>query len=141
MITIPGSNRESIISDLMPDLTPLLDVLFMLILFLILTANAVPYAIDVNLPEDDQAVSKAVDDTNVLSITLLGDGKGWKIDGQTYQSESKFKTDLLVNFNKDKEQHIVLMGEKTVSMQKLLDLMTYLKKHNIQTVDILMKRK
>jgi biopolymer transport protein ExbD len=141
VITIPGSNRESIISDLMPDLTPLLDILFLLIVFLILTANAVPYAIDVNLPEDDQAVSKAVDDTNVLPITLLGDGKGWKIDGQTYQSESKFKTDLLVNFNKDKEQHIMIMGEKTVSMQKLLNLMTYLKKNNIQAVDILMERK
>ena len=48
MIEIPAQKRGGIIHDLMPDLTPLLDVMFMLIVFFILTANAVPYALDVN---------------------------------------------------------------------------------------------
>jgi len=67
MIEIPADKRGNIVSDLMPDLTPLLDVMFMLIVFFLLTANAVPYTLDVNLPEDKEKVAQAVEDPNMLS--------------------------------------------------------------------------
>ena len=70
MIEIPAQKRGGIIHDLMPDLTPLLDVMFMLIVFFILTANAVPYALDVNLPEDAEEVTQAVTDSDILTISL-----------------------------------------------------------------------
>jgi len=73
MIEIPASKRGNIVSDLMPDLTPLLDVMFMLIVFFLLTANAVPYALDVNLPQDDEAVTQAVEDPDMLSVTKTFD--------------------------------------------------------------------
>ena len=39
MIEIPASQRGNIVTDLMPDLTPLLDVMFMLIVFFIFMVN------------------------------------------------------------------------------------------------------
>jgi len=139
MIEIPASKRGNIVSDLMPDLTPLLDVMFMLIVFFLLTANAVPYALDVNLPEDNDSVAQAVEDPNMLSVTLLPDALGWKINDTSYTEENKFK-DALKEKSQDNKK-IIIMGDKDVSMGKLLQLMAFLRKHNIETADIVMEQK
>jgi biopolymer transport protein ExbD len=137
MIEIPATKRGNIIGDLMPDLTPLLDVMFMLIVFFLLTANAVPYALDVNLPEDNEKVTQAIEDPTLLSVTLLPDEQGWKINNTTYTTEIAFKDALsekVLNSGK-----VVIMGDKDASMNKLLQLMTFLRKHNIEAADIVMQ--
>lgn len=139
MIRLPESEREGILGDLLPDLTPLLDVMFMLIVFLILTANAVPFAVDVQLPSDEQSVSKMVDEEKTIILTLLPEEKGWKLNQDSYTDEAQMQAVLLEQYNKDKEQRIIIAGEKSVSMQKLLNAITFLRKHNIQTADILME--
>jgi len=138
MIEVPNSNRESIISDLMPDLTPLLDVMFMLLIFFILTANAVPYALDVNLPEDNEDVTQAIKDPTMLSITLLPNDKGWKIDETLYPTEEAFKAALLGQIKSKKQ--VVIVGDKDVSMNTLLNVMAFLRKHNIEAADIVMEK-
>lgn len=139
MIEIPAQKREGIIHDLMPDLTPLLDVMFMLIVFFILTANAVPYAMDVNLPEDSEEVTQAVIDNGFLNISLLPQEQGWKINDTHYKVETQFKQGLKEQIEGNKK--VIITGDKDVSMQKLLSLMTFLRKNNIETADIIMERK
>ncbi len=139
MIEIPDSQRGNIITDLMPDLTPLLDVMFMLIIFFILTANAVPYTLDVNLPEDAEDVVQAIEDPTMLSVTLLPNDNDWKITDVLYQDETKFK-EALTALTHDKKQ-VVIIGDKDASMQKLLSLMVFLRKHNIKAADIVMDKK
>ena len=137
MIEIPESKRGNIIADLMPDLTPLLDVMFMLIVFFLLTANAVPYALDVDLPEDNESVSQAVKDPDMLSIKLLA-GEGWRINDTTYDDEASFKRALEEKIEDDKK--VIIIGDKEASMQKLLSVMAFLRKHNIEAADIVMKQ-
>jgi len=139
MIEIPAGKRGNIVSDLMPDLTPLLDVMFMLIVFFLLTANAVPYALDVALPEDTEAVSQAVKDPDMLSITLLPDDKGWKINDAVFDAEKDFKQALKEKAQDNKK--VIIMGDKEVSMQKLLTVMAFLRKHNIEAADIVMEQR
>ncbi len=139
MIEIPASKRGNIAGDLMPDLTPLLDVMFMLIVFFLLTANAVPFALDVNLPEDSENVTQAVEDPDILSITLLPEDQGWKINEETYPLVEDFK-DVLKAKTKDNKK-VIIIGDKDVSMQKLLTVMAFLRKHNIEAADIVMEQK
>jgi len=139
MIEIPTQKRAGIIHDLMPDLTPLLDVMFMLIVFFILTANAVPYAMDINLPEDTEEVTQSVTDDDYLNISLLPQEQGWKINDTHYKVETQFKQDLKEQIEGNKK--VIITGDKDVSMQKLLSLMTFLRKNNIETADIVMERK
>ncbi len=138
MIEIPAEKRGQIVSDLMPDLTPLLDVMFMLIVFFLLTANAVPYALDVTLPEDKDEMVQAVEDPNMLSITLLPKKDEWKIDDKLYQDEQSFKNALELQI-KDKKE-VIIIGDKDVSMQKLLTIMSFLRKYNIEAADIVMEK-
>lgn len=138
MIEIPQSKRESIISDLMPDFTPLIDVMFMLIVFFILTANSVPYALDVSLPNDTEEITKPVEDPDMISITLLTKEKGWKINDVMFESEDDFKVALKEKTHNNKK--VIIIGDKAVSMQKLLNVMAFLRKHNIQAADIMMDK-
>jgi len=139
MIEIPAGKRGNIVSDLMPDLTPLLDVMFMLIVFFLLTANSVPYALDVALPEDNESVSQAVEDPDMLSITLLPEERGWKINDEAYETEKAFKLALKEKASDNKK--VIIMGDKDVSMQKLLTVMAFLRKHNIEAADIVMEQR
>lgn len=139
MIKAPDDSRGSIAGDLMPDLTPLLDVMFMLIVFFLLTANAVPYALDVNLPEDSEAVSQAVEDPDMLSVTLLSDDGGWKINDTLYKTESAFKKALQSKAKENKK--VIIVGDKEASMQKLMSVLAFLRKHNIEAADIVMQPK
>lgn len=139
MIDIPQSKRGHIVTDLMPDLTPLLDVMFMLIVFFILTANAVPYALDIDLPEDTEAISQAVEDPDMLSVTLLAGDAGWKINSEVFETESAFKAALEVKANKD--QKVIIIGDKDASMQKLMSILAFLRKHEIEAADIVMQQK
>ncbi|PCK00211.1 MAG: hypothetical protein COA45_00030 [Zetaproteobacteria bacterium] len=139
MIEIPNSKRGNIVTDLLPDLTPLLDVIFMLLIFFILTANASPYSLNINLPEDTEEVTQAVQDPDMLSITLLPNNGGWKIADVLYKEEWSFKKNLKTQIIDNKQ--IIIIGDKDVSMQKLLTVMSFLRKHNIDTADIMMNRK
>lgn len=138
MIEAPHSDRDAIASDLMPDLTPLLDVTFMLIVFFILTANAVPYALDVQLPKDKQSVAKSVDNPDMAAVTLLPGEQGWRIGEDVFIEEDMFFSEL-----QERTQDgngVIIIGDKDVSMQKLMSLMVFLRKHQIETADIMMER-
>ncbi len=51
MINIIANRRKNLISELAPDLTPLIDVIFILVVFLILNFNAPEYFLKVDLPK------------------------------------------------------------------------------------------
>jgi len=141
MIIIPDSDREKIIADFMPDLTPLLDVVFMLIIFLILTANPVPYGMEIDLPEDNENISQVIEEPKNISITILAAQNSWKINDKSYNNEKTFKAELLAKHKLDPEISMIIVGEKSVTMQKFLNLIGFLKKHNIDAVDIVMESK
>jgi len=141
MIKAGTNKRSSIISDIMPDLTSLIDVMFMLVLFLILTANTASYVIKVDVPTDKDAVSEVVKNDDVIAVTLLPEGQGWMINKQDFSDWALFQTSLLDKIDPDnKKQTVAIIGDKSVSMQKLVDMMTFLQKNNVPMADIAVER-
>ena len=141
MIKAKTNRRSGIVSDIMPDLTSLIDVMFMLVLFLILTANTASYVISVDVPTDKDAVSEVVKDDEVIAVTLLPDNGGWLIGSQEFKQEDAFHEALLAQIDpKNEKQKVAIIGDKTVSMQKLVDMMTFLQKNNVPMADIAVER-
>tara|TARA_B100001564_G_C20633537_1_gene668501 strand:+ start:940 stop:1365 length:426 start_codon:yes stop_codon:yes gene_type:complete len=131
--------RQSIASDMLPDLTPLIDVMFLLIVFLILTANAVPLAIDVNLPTDEHSTTKAITDPNVITITLSKNPENFILNKTHYDSKLLFHEALLTMVNQHKDARIIIAADKNTSVDRLLNTLTFLRKHDIHVADIVMK--
>jgi biopolymer transport protein ExbD len=139
MIKINNNNRKNIIGDLLPDLTPLLDVVFMLIIFLILSINTTSFSLEVNLPEDKDNIAKEISDQDQIEIHLLSSNM-WQINEEKFDNEQKFRNYLLNYYQKNKNEKIVIIADKNSTSQKLISILTFLKKENIQMADILVKK-
>lgn len=139
MIKINNNNRKNIIGDLLPDLTPLLDVVFMLIIFLILSINTTSFSLEVNLPEDRDNISKIISDKDQIEIHLLSSNM-WQINEKKFENEQKFRNYLLNFYQKNKNRKIIIIVDKNSKAQKLISILTFLKKENIQMADILVEK-
>lgn len=139
MIRINNNNRKNIIGDLLPDLTPLLDVVFMLIIFLILSINITSFSLEVNLPEDKDNISKVISDKDQIEIHLLPSNM-WQINEKKFEDERKFRNYLLNFYQKNKNRKIIIIVDKNSKAQKLISILTFLKKENIQMADILVEK-
>lgn len=140
MITIGNhTDREEIISDLVPDLTPLLDVMFMLIVFLVLTTNTMQQVFDVTLPEDQDGVTELLSEQETIKVTIFPESGQWGINEQKYSDYDGFKRALLVQHQAQPMQKIIIYGDQSVTIERLMKLLTFLRSQNIETADIVME--
>ena len=103
------------------NLTPLIDVVFLLIVFFMLsTTFSMSESIELLLPSDGKQAQEA-GYQSVMSVLVYADGSA-QIDGQTYTKEDTMK--LVKNaLNLNLEQRFVLLAAKNVTVQQLVSMM------------------
>ncbi|CAK4075190.1 biopolymer transporter ExbD [Vibrio sp. MarTm2] len=120
---------------LTPDLTPLLDIIFIVMVFLMLTAAVKLDSLEVDLPTtDSQAVSEV--DSKSITVNLLAEEPYWAIDSKEYIDWENFKLALLEQHKSDKKP-IVIGAEKTADVQHLVKLLAFLQENGIQATQLL----
>ncbi|MCF9122702.1 biopolymer transporter ExbD [Vibrio parahaemolyticus] len=132
MIKVPQDNNRN---RLTPDLTPLLDIIFIVMVFLMLTAAVKLDSLDVALPStDSQAVAEV--DKQSITVNILKDEPYWAINGQTYIDWENFTLALLEE-SKSTDKPIVIGAEKTANIQSLVQLLGFLQENGIQATQLL----
>ncbi|HDM8176836.1 TPA: biopolymer transporter ExbD [Vibrio harveyi] len=132
MIKAPQDNNSH---GLTPDLTPLLDIIFIVMVFLMLTAAVKLDSLDVNLPStDSQAV--AVVDKQSITVNILKEEPHWAINGKAYIDWENF-TMALLEESKSTDKPIVIGAEKTADIQSLVKLLGFLQENGIQATQLL----
>ena len=121
--------------DIMPDLTPMLDILFILLVFFMLTAGAVFQSLDVTLPasvSDDLPLTQEPE-----QVTLEIKPDGFAFDGQQITNFAQLKKTLSTEVKADHQ--LIIACDKAVSVQRLLKVLTYLQSQGLETANILMQ--
>ncbi|EGQ7652808.1 biopolymer transporter ExbD [Vibrio parahaemolyticus] len=132
MIKVPQDNNRN---GLTPDLTPLLDIIFIVMVFLMLTAAVKLDSLDVALPStDSQAVAEV--DKQSITVNIRKDEPYWAINGQTYIDWENFTLALLEE-SKSTDKPIVIGAEKTANIQSLVQLLGFLQENGIQATQLL----
>ncbi|MBE4296436.1 biopolymer transporter ExbD [Vibrio parahaemolyticus] len=132
MIKVPQDNNRN---GLTPDLTPLLDIIFIVMVFLMLTAAVKLDSLDVALPStDSQAVAEV--DKQSITVNILKDEPYWAINGQTYIDWENFTLALLEE-SKSTDKPIVIGAEKAANIQSLVQLLGFLQENGIQATQLL----
>ncbi|ENV4251442.1 ExbD/TolR family protein [Vibrio parahaemolyticus] len=132
MIKVPQDNNRN---GLTPDLTPLLDIIFIVMVFLMLTAAVKLDSLDIALPStDSQAVAEV--DKQSITVNILKDEPYWAINGQTYIDWENFTLALLEE-SKSTDKPIVIGAEKTANIQSLVQLLGFLQENGIQATQLL----
>ena len=121
------------------DLTPLLDVVFIVMVFLLFTANAQTLSLPVNLPEASREQAQVTQEPKTLTVSILAEGKPWAIAEDRYDSFEAFSTALLSEVNADSDTTVLVAGDKEAPLGNLVKLMMFLSEHEITAAQVLME--
>ena len=112
------------------DVTPLIDVLFMLIIFFVLTATFIQGKLDIDLPSGE---SSASDMKSALTLTVERDGTiFW--DGVKVSEE-----ELTVLARGVREREILIAGDKNTPYGRVAEVLSILRKEGITSAGLLME--
>ncbi len=137
MIEVLKSSDAEDDVNFLPDLTTLLDILFILLVFFILTAGAVYKSLDLTLPEGakEAAIAPSFKEKLILEIKP----KAYALDGEEFASLDALKEKLSEQIAQNGPDNLIIAGDKSVSLERLLPVLTYLQSLGIDAANILMK--
>lgn len=141
MISLHQSSEqeEGFLKDLIPDLTPMLDILFILLVFFMLTIGQALNSIDLTLPKSATQDVQQRQMDNMVILSLGDQEHSYAINDETFQNVESFKQQILKTVQREPDQKIVIAGDRTVSLERLLNILTFLNDNGIQTANILMQ--
>jgi len=119
------------------ELTPLIDIVFIVIVFLLVTANVPLLKLPVSIPEASENPSAEVVDSDSAVITVPSRDALWGLDDKEYESWEAFKTQLQARADKDLSVSIAADGD--AQAEALITVMSLLNEMKLQNVQILMK--
>ncbi|MFV1921710.1 MAG: ExbD/TolR family protein [Methylotenera sp.] len=132
------SDNESALADLMPDLTPMLDILFILLVFFMLSAGAVFQSLDLTLPSSVTEALAVVNEPKHIMLEIRA--HDYTVDGQATVDFEQLQKSIAKTVKEKSEHEVIIAGDKDISIERLLKVLTYLQSQGIQTANILMQK-
>lgn len=127
-----------------PDLTPLLDIIFIVMVFLLLTANISIKTMEVAIPQTDDAQVLSEQDKKVITVNVLASEPKWAIDGKAYADWEEFTEVLLQEVNKpapdsNEKRDLIISPDKSADVESMLKVLAWLQNNNISATNIVME--
>ncbi|BEU02192.1 biopolymer transporter ExbD [Agarivorans sp. OAG1] len=126
--------------SMVPDLTALLDIIFIVLVFLLLTANSRVYQMDMDLPSTSQEQSSVASEPAELQLSLFQDNPIWGLDEQRYQTFADFEQAIKQQTSQQSDPSVSLASERQVPVEHLLKMLELLQQLDIKTTQILMDK-
>ena len=140
MIRIPR-NRAHDHHDHYPalDLTSLVDVIFILMVFFLLTANSVERALTLDLPTEGADQARPITTPDPITLTLFADHARWAVNEQPFVEWTAVEQQVLRLRSERPNAAIVIAGDRQVPLERLLQALAFLKREGLQVAEILME--
>ncbi len=124
--------RRSSISEI--NVTPLVDVMLVLLIIFMITAPMLKQGIDVNLP---QAKGRSIEDTEKINIVITREGKIF------FNEKQINKNDLsgLLSLYKDSSATVLLKADKDVPYGLVAEVMGEIKSSGIERIGMVTEPK
>lgn len=136
MISV-SSSQDTVTSS--PDLAPLLDIIFIVMVFLLLTANITIETMQVDIPTTADSEVLQTPAADALAINILASAPYWAIKKQSYADWPSFSQALLKQHNNNQQQPLVIGVDKNAPVERMLKLLAFLQKNNINATSIIME--
>lgn len=120
------------------ELTPLIDIVFIVVVFLLLTANSRLLSLPVDIPSSDSDVTAQPAADSPLILVLQARSPAFAIDDQPFEQWPAFKAALIASL-RDTNQAVVIAADKQSPVEPLLKLLALLNAHHIENTQILME--
>ena len=124
------------LGELVLDLTPMLDILFILLVFFMLTAGAVLQAININLPASGNDAIEVIDEPKHILLEISAGG--YALDSDPAANFAELQALILDAIQAKPEHELVVAGDKDISIERLLRVLSYLQAQGVVAANILM---
>ncbi|USD66798.1 biopolymer transporter ExbD [Vibrio sp. SCSIO 43136] len=123
-------------TSVLPDLTPLLDIIFIVMVFLLLTASIKLESLEVSLPTADSSTSE-ITEKKTLTINILHQSPHWAINTNQYIDWDNFEIALLEQVKQQPEATVIIAADKQAEIQHMVKLLAFLQENNINATQLL----
>ncbi len=120
-----------------PEITPLIDIVFIVIVFLLITANTPLLTLPIDIPAADQESTLEAGALAEMVITISAEQPYWHIDKQAFENWEAFKESLLLNAD---NRVITIAADKAAPTEPLLKLLSFLNQQKIANAKIIMQK-
>ncbi|MGL4474875.1 MAG: ExbD/TolR family protein [Shewanella sp.] len=125
--------------ELSIDLTALIDIIFILLVFLMLTANTQLLALPVDVPTNGGEQAQVLAPKPNISVNVMAKAPYWAIDGHRYAAFSDFSAEVARRLTVEPELEVIVAADKQAEVQLLLQLLAMLQAQKISQTQILME--
>ncbi|GAD79900.1 ExbD/TolR family protein [Vibrio ezurae] len=122
-----------------PDLTPLLDIIFIVMVFLLLTANITIKTMEVAIPQTSDAQVLSEQNKTVITVNILTSDPKWAIDGESFTHWNTFTDALLDKVTASQDRDLIISPDKSADVESMLKLLAWLQTNNIDATNIVME--
>jgi biopolymer transport protein ExbD len=136
-----------------PDLTALIDIVFIVVVFLLLTANSPLLSLPVDIPNTDSQIENMVQTKQSLTVSLKANTPKWQLTvagkvvddlddnkalNETYNDWPSFKSALLLQLEQSPKS-LLIATEPETNAELLLQLLALINERGLSDAQILME--
>ncbi|MEJ2763724.1 biopolymer transporter ExbD [Photobacterium sp. MCCC 1A19761] len=136
MIRVASNSRDE--DQLTPDLTPLIDIIFIVMVFLLLTASVKLQSLEVELPQTDTRALQTTE-ADPVTINLMAHAPYWALQGKPFETWDAFSQALLNEVKTHPDKPVVIGADKSGSVEHMLKLLAFLQQQDIKATQLLME--
>ncbi|WP_281543936.1 biopolymer transporter ExbD [Grimontia sp. SpTr1] len=133
------SQPESESTSFTPDLTPLLDIIFIVMVFLLLTANIQIKTMDIAIPQTNDSEVLESPNREVIAINVLSGEPSWALQGEPLHDWETFTTQLLEAIQQAPDKPVVIAADKQANVESMLKVLAFMQNNNINATNIVME--
>ncbi|KKD61571.1 biopolymer transporter ExbD [Grimontia sp. AD028] len=133
------SQPESESTSFTPDLTPLLDIIFIVMVFLLLTANIQIKTMDIAIPQTNDSEVLESPNREVIAINVLSGSPSWALQGEPLNDWESFTAQLLEAIQQAPDKPVVIAADKQANVESMLKVLAFMQNNNINATNIVME--
>lgn len=122
------------------DLTALIDIIFIVLVFLLLTANSQLLSLPVDVPQSPSSAISVVENKPTIAINIMAIAPYWAIDGEPFTNLTTFSTAFTARFQTMPEATVIIAADKAAPVEPLMQLLALLQAQSISQTQILMEQ-
>jgi biopolymer transport protein ExbD/biopolymer transport protein TolR len=123
------SQRNSLVTLSEINITPLLDLAFVLLIIFVITRPMLEGSVKVQLPESDQGSNK-IDSHNVVLVEITFDGRYWL--ERSSISVAQLELDLIAKARQNPKLIVDIRGDKRVAWESVMRVLDICLRNKIQ---------
>ncbi len=140
MIRAPReASEDDGVGGLVADLTPMLDVLFILIVFFVLTANSAQLVLDLKLPTEKAPQARTLDKADKIVLGIFNEEGRWTLDGKEIADWPALQAALRALVRDRPKARFVIAGDKRIPLQRFVKALAFLQELGIKDTELVMQ--